>query len=103
MTAQAKRILDTLAANRIALGRLGVLRIGLFGSVVRDEDHPTSDLDFLVEFRSKSFDNYMELKFFLEELFQRDVDLVLSEAIKPRLRATILSEAAYAPGFAGLS
>ena len=41
-----------------------------------------SDIDVLVEFNKleKSFDNYMELKFYLEKLFHRRVDLVIREA-----------------------
>jgi hypothetical protein len=61
-----------------------------------------SDLDFLVEFEKKSFDAYfdayMDLKAFLEKLFGCRVDLVLENAIKPRLRSTILNEALHAEG-----
>ena len=57
-----------------------------------------SDLDFVVEFEQKSFDAYMDLKAYLEELLGRRVDLVVAEAIKPRLRDTILGEALHAPG-----
>ncbi|MCK4342761.1 MAG: nucleotidyltransferase family protein [Phycisphaerae bacterium] len=103
MTQQTREILKTLSENRTRLERLGIQRLGLFGSSVRGEAQPQSDLDFLVEFKTKSFDAYMDLKFFLEELFQRNVDLVLADAIKPRLKPTILSEAVYAPGFEGLS
>ncbi len=51
-----------------------------------------------VTFEKKSFDSYMDLKAFLEELFHRRVDLVLADAIKPRLRENILKDAVYAPG-----
>jgi predicted nucleotidyltransferase len=40
----------------------------------------------------------MNVKFFLEDLFGRPVDLVLEETIKPRLRPQILSEVVYAAG-----
>ncbi len=103
MMPKREQILETLVQNRHVLERLGVRRIGLFGSGARGTAGETSDLDFLVEFRAKSFDAYMDLKFFLEELFQCDVDLVLLDSIKPRLRRTILAEAVYAPGFEGLS
>ena len=56
-------------------------------------------MDFIVEFEKKSFDSYMDLKLFLEELFHRPVDLVLADGIKPKLRTEILSEAIHAPGF----
>jgi uncharacterized protein len=74
-----------------------VRRLGLFGSAARNELSPDSDLDFVVEFDEKTFDHYMDLKFFLEDLFGRKVDLVIAEAIKPSLRDRILEEAVYAP------
>ena len=78
--------------------RFGVARIGIFGSYVRGEEKPESDVDVLVEFREgeKTFDHYMDLKFYLEDLFGRKVDLVMKEAIKRRLREPILSEVVYA-------
>jgi predicted nucleotidyltransferase len=72
--------------------------LSLFGSFARGDETAKSDLDFVVEFERKSFDSYMDLKFFLEELFDRRVDLVLADGIKPRLRAAILAEAIHAPG-----
>ena len=51
--------------------------------MARDEASQTSDLDFLVEFQRKSFDGYMDLKEFLEQLFGRRVDLVLPETLNP--------------------
>jgi hypothetical protein len=78
--------------------RFGVDRIGIFGSFIRGEEKPGSDVDVLVEFRKgeKTFDHYMDLKFYLEDLFGRKVDLVMKEAIKRRLREPILSEVVYA-------
>ena len=70
----------------------------MFGSVARGEQTGGSDLDFVVEFETKSFDAYMDLKAFLEQLFGVEVDLVLSDVIKPRIRKAILSEAVYASG-----
>jgi hypothetical protein len=78
--------------------RFGVERIGIFGSFVRGEEKPESDVDVLVEFRKReeTFDHYMDLKFYLEDLFGRKVDLVMKDAIKRRLREPILSEVVYA-------
>jgi hypothetical protein len=76
----------------------GVRRIGVFGSVVRGETDTDSDLDLLVEFSEKTFDNYFGLKFFLEDLFGTKVDLVIAENIKPRLKPIIFSEVEYAAG-----
>ena len=98
MMPECEQIVETLVQNREVLERLGVRRIGLFGSGARSTARETSDLDFLVEFRAKSFDAYMDLKFFLEELFGASVDLVLTNTIKPRLRDRILEEAVDVPG-----
>ena len=87
-----------ISANATHIRNYGVRRIALFGSVARGEQHPDSDVDVLVEFEhgKKTFDNYMELKFFLEEVFGMNVDLVIKEAIKPALRHSILEGAVYA-------
>jgi hypothetical protein len=78
--------------------KFGVERIGIFGSFVRGEEKPESDVDVLVEFREgeETFAHYMDLKFYLEDLFGRKVDLVMKDAIKRRLREPILSEVVYA-------
>lgn len=96
MIASREQVLESLDRNRSELRRLGVRRIGLFGSVARGDSRAASDLDFLVEFERKSFDGYMELKEFLEKLFGCPVDLVIAENLKPRLRAAVLSETVYA-------
>jgi len=93
-----ENVLRRLQEHQHEMRKLGVRRLGLFGSTVRGESSPSSDLDFLVELERNSFDAYMDLKFFLEELFQCRVDLVLADAIKPRLREGILKETAYVPG-----
>lgn len=92
-------VLEALSANREGILRYGVRRLGLFGSFGRGEQTPASDLDFVAEFDRKSFDNYMGLKNFLEDLFGSKVDLVLPNTLKPGLRERILGQAIYAPGF----
>jgi hypothetical protein len=91
-------ILRTLEKNAPAIRRHGVRSLGLFGSRARGTAADQSDLDFVVEFETKSFDAYMDLKALLEQLFDRKVDLVLKDTIKPQLRERILSEALHAPG-----
>jgi uncharacterized protein len=63
--------------------RFSVRRIGVFGSVVRGEEKDTSDVDILVEFENPTFDNFMNLAFFLEDLFQHRVDLVTPNSLSP--------------------
>jgi uncharacterized protein len=95
------QVLQAVAEQHDRLRARGVRRLGLFGSAARGQVRPGADLDFVVEFEPgrKTFDNYMDLKDFLEQLFGRRVDLVIAEVIKPRLRDRILSETIYAPGF----
>ena len=91
-------VLKQLEDNRDKIRGFGVKRLGLFGSVARGEATERSDLDFLVELEKKSFDVYMDLKDFLEEMFGCKVDLVMKDALKPRLREPILKETVYAQG-----
>lgn len=92
-------ILKTLQENQATIRNFGVRRLGLFGSAARQPIAETNDLDFLVEFEKKSFDSYMGLKLFLEELFRCRVDTVMTETLKPALRERILSETIHVPGF----
>jgi uncharacterized protein len=94
----AASILNVVRAHQGDFRRLGVRRLGLFGSAARGQATKDSDLDFLVEFDRKTFDGYMEVKELLERLFQRPVDLVIAEAVKPQLRDRILQETVYAEG-----
>jgi uncharacterized protein len=73
----------------------GVVRLGVFGSRVRDEARTDSDLDVLVEFSHPTFRNYMGLKRFLERLIGVPVDLVSAAALNPLLKEHILSEVRY--------
>ena len=95
---EASEILRILEQNSVRLRQMGVRKIGLFGSYRRGRPASESDMDFLVVLERPSFDTYMDLKFFLEDLFGCRVDLVMEESLKPRLRPYILGEVAYAQG-----
>jgi hypothetical protein len=92
-----QEIFSLIDSNRESIRALGVRRLGLFGSCAREEQTPSSDVDFLVEFETPSFDAYMDLKFLLEDVLRRPVDLVLANTVKPRIKPVILSEVVYAP------
>ena len=94
-----EKVFSIIDAHKDEIRCYGVRKLGLFGSFARGEERAVSDLDFVVQFEHASFDSYMDLKFFLEELFGMPVDLVLSDSIKPRLRPYILPETLYAQGF----
>jgi len=94
----AAEILSLLTARKPAMaGVYGVREIGLFGSYADGQASPESDIDLLVDIESgrKSLFNFIRLKFELEDLFGRKVDLVMKSALKPRLRERILSQVRY--------
>lgn len=89
-------VLATIELHAQELRRLGARSLALFGSVARGEGTESSDIDLLVELQPKTFDAYMDVKLFLEKVLGRKVDLVLADAVKPRLRSVILEEAVHA-------
>lgn len=90
-------VFTLLAENEPRLRRLGVRRCGLFGSFARGEQDARSDVDILVEFEEgrKTFDNFMEVAFLLEEVFGRKVDLLTPESLSPYIGPHILREVEY--------
>ena len=75
------------------LHRYGVTRAAVFGSTVRGQSHPESDIDILVRIdKNISLLDFVGLKLDLEQALNRRVDLVEYDAIKPRLRERILEE-----------
>jgi len=76
---------------------LGVKRLGLFGSFAREDQDLESDIDLLVEFDQgkKTFDNFMQLSFLLEDLFGRRVELVTPESLSPYIGPHIMNEVEY--------
>ena len=95
--ADKSQILIALAEQEQRLRAFGVQRLGLFGSFVRGEQSADSDVDLLVEFRPdcKTFKNFMDLSFFLEELLGREVELVTTDALSTHIGPRILQEAEY--------
>jgi predicted nucleotidyltransferase len=74
---------------------LGVRRLALFGSVLRDEARPDSDVDLLVQFQpgEKTLDRFMALYDLMEEIFGRRVELLTTESLSPFIGPHILREA----------
>jgi hypothetical protein len=86
-----EKIQDYLKSHKTKLHTLGVESLQLFGSVARREANNSSDIDFLVTFKygMKNFDNYMDLIFLLEDLFQVKVDLFTTESISNSMKKYI--------------
>lgn len=97
-------VLRLLTQHREELATFGIRRLALFGSVARDAANSSSDIDMLVEFEgSPSFDRYVELNFFLEDLLHRPVDLVTLPFLRESLRNSIEQDALDVPGLSPLA
>ena len=86
---------DLLAASESEIRALGVSRLALFGSVLRGDARPDSDVDLLVQFSpgAKTFDRFLALSELLEDRLGRRVELVTPEALSPFIGPRILAEA----------
>jgi predicted nucleotidyltransferase len=84
-----------LQAIEPEIRRLGVRRLALFGSVLRNEARPDSDVDVLVEFAlaEKTFDRFMALADLLEETLEHPVEVVTTESLSPFIGPHIVAEA----------
>ena len=85
-----------LNEHQALLDQFAVKSLAVFGSVARGETTKSSDIDLLVEFNQPiGLFEFIRLKNYLEDLTGFKVDLVTSDALRPSMRDTILSEAIY--------
>ncbi|OGR90960.1 MAG: DNA polymerase subunit beta [Elusimicrobia bacterium RIFCSPLOWO2_01_FULL_59_12] len=91
---QLDQLLEILRKHQARLAELGVRSLAVFGSVARGQARPESDVDLLVDFGGPAtFDRYIRLKIFLEDLLKCRVDLLTPQAIRPELRPSIEQDA----------
>ena len=91
-------LLSVLKSCRNGLaGRFGVTYLAVFGSYAKGQQKRGSDIDILVELDKayKTFDNYMELKFFLARATGGKVDLVLKDSVREEIKSRIIGEAVH--------
>ena len=94
-----KDILRILKDNKITLSeKYGVTDIAVFGSYVRNEHKGKSDIDIFVELKPgfRTFDNFMDLKFYLQKVTSKKIDLVFIDSIRQELKPAIFKEAVHA-------
>lgn len=89
-----ERFYKVIESNKKYLERLGVISIGIFGSVAREEEKSHSDYDILVEFRKekKSFKTFITLCDFLENRLGENYELITKESLSPYIGPYILRE-----------
>jgi len=93
------QVIQKLQVNRGLLKEFSVRSLAVFGSVVRGEARPDSDVDILVEFEPDArigLFAFARLQRRLSEILGRPVDLVTPDALHKALRNSILEEAVYA-------
>jgi hypothetical protein len=92
-----REILKKLIENRKEFKKFGVKKIGLFGSYVRNDAKEGSDIDIVVEFEEgkKNYDNFINLYYYLKELFGEDIDLLTKESLSKYIKEDILKEIEY--------
>ena len=91
-------IISTIKNNRQSLNRLGIRKVGLFGSYSRNEQSVKSDIDILIDFKPEmeNFDNYMAVCDIFEQLFKNEkVEIVTINGLSPYIGPRILNEVVY--------
>ena len=91
-------VLNRLSMLKGKLSDYGVSSIGLFGSTVRNENGPDSDIDILVDFSDgkETYDNLMSVCDLLQSTFKRSkLDIVTKKGLSPYIKSVILSETKY--------
>ncbi|MBE0643927.1 MAG: nucleotidyltransferase family protein [Bacteroidetes bacterium] len=92
---EKQRIFTVISGLEREIRDLGVETLSVFGSTVRDELRPDSDIDVLVRFRSgaKNYTRFLALLDLLERHLGRPIELVTTEALSPFIGPHILTEA----------
>ena len=93
-----ENIIAQLHSIRSTLSEYGVQHIGLFGSYVRGEQSPDSDIDLLIDFEpgKEKFDNLMAVYDLFENLFRNEkVEVVTRNGLSPHIGPKVLEEVMY--------
>lgn len=92
-----KEVIKILSQNKQKFKAIGVEQIGLFGSVVREENNESSDIDILVTFYeiAHTYQNFNQVCDLLENYFGENYDLVIQKALTPYIKKQILQEVEY--------
>ncbi len=83
--------------NRKQIQEFGAKSIGLFGSFASNKQNDKSDIDLIVEFdkEKKTYNNFINLTYFLEDLFNRKVELITPESLSKYIKPHILKTTEY--------
>jgi predicted nucleotidyltransferase len=92
---ELNKILQTLREELpLLIQKYDVKSLEIFGSYIRNEQKPESDLDLLVTFNENpGLIKFLELENYLSDRLNIKVDLVMKDSLKPRIGKSILGEA----------
>jgi len=86
-------VIETLKKYRKKIEKeYSVEKIGIFGSYAKGNQTESSDIDVLVEFKQPTYDNLIELAFYLEDLYGKKVDLITVKGLSPYILPTVEKE-----------
>ena len=91
-------ILRLLRSRKSEFSKFGIRNIGLFGSYIRNEQLPGSDIDLLLDFEpeAENFDNFMAVYDLMEQLFKGEkIEVVTLNGLSPYIGPSILKEVQY--------
>src|SRR4051794_15076378 len=97
--ADRQEIIDRLRQNEAALRARGVSHAALFGSRARGDNRPDSDIDIMIEVDPAAGIGVYEdvaLKDYIAALFDRPVDVVSRDGLKPYVNPAVTTDAIYA-------
>ncbi len=94
-----QELIEKIQSGQQQIRDYGVKQIGIFGSFVRNQASESSDIDFFIEFypEQKSFDNFMDLAFYLQNLLGRKIEIVTPQSLSKYIGPYILKEVEYVP------
>jgi hypothetical protein len=95
LVATRNGVVTRIKTNRRALRRFSVRSLALFGSAARNKMARRSDVDILVQFETATWANYIGLKFYLEDLLGREVDLVTPQGLRPAVKPSVEKDLLY--------
>ena len=89
--------IEKLSAFKYEFGRqFGITKLGIFGSVARQENTEDSDIDIVVEVEKPTLSLMYELKEMLKSIFKCEVDLVrFRSTLRPLFKSNILNDVVY--------
>jgi predicted nucleotidyltransferase len=91
-------IISTIQTHKGLLKKMGLQSVGIFGSYGSNNQSDSSDIDILIDFypEQETFDNYMAICDYLENLFKNEkLDIVTKNGLSPYIGPKILEEVIY--------